>query len=82
MDKLLCFVCSWADNDDANSNNIISTIRDTTSMLSLYQQKTTKSYQHFLAKGLKDQCIRVNIKQKVRIKTQQRSIDILWNQTL
>ena len=36
---------------------------------SLYQQKTIKIYQNFLAKGLKDQCIEMNRKQKVRIKT-------------
>ena len=29
---------------------------------SLYQQKTIKNYQNFLAKNLKDQCIGVNIK--------------------
>ena len=36
----------------------------------------------FLAKGLKDQFIRMNVKQKVRIKTQQMNIDIFWNQIL
>ena len=28
MDKVLCFVCSWDDNDNANLNNIIFTIKD------------------------------------------------------
>ena len=37
-------------------------------LLSLYQPKTTKNYQNLLAKDLKDQCIGMNIKQKVRIK--------------
>ena len=37
-------------------------------LLSLYQPKTTKIYQNLLAKDLKDQCIGMNIKQKVRIK--------------
>ena len=34
----------------------------------LYQQKITKNYQNFLAKDLKDQFIRMNIKQKMRTK--------------
>ena len=34
------------------------------SLLSLYQQKTIKNYQNFLAKDLKDQCIGMNIKLK------------------
>ena len=33
-------------------------------LLSLYQQKTTKNCQNFLAKDLKDQCIGMNIKLK------------------
>ena len=28
MDKVLCFVCSWCWNDNANSHNIIFTIKD------------------------------------------------------
>ena len=51
-------------------------------MLSLYQQRTTKNYQNFLAKDLKDQCIGMNIEQEVRIKMQQIIIDIFFNQTL
>ena len=46
------------------------------SLYSLYQQKTSKTCQKFLAKDLKDQCIKINLKQKVRIKAQQTSIDI------
>ena len=46
---------------------------------SLYQQNTIKNYQNFLAKNLKDRYIQMNIKQKVRIKTQQMSTDILLN---
>ena len=30
------------------------------SLLSLYQQKTTKNYQKFLAKDLKNQCVGIN----------------------
>ena len=37
-------------------------------LLALYQQKTIKNYQNILAKDLKDRCIRMNIKQKGRIK--------------
>ena len=51
-------------------------------LLSLYQQKTIKSYQKFLGKGLKDPFIEMNIKQKVRIKIQQMNIDVFSNQTL
>ena len=51
-------------------------------MLSLYQQRTTKNYQNFLVKDLKDQCIGMNIEQEVRIKMQQIIIDIFFNQTL
>ena len=41
------------------------------SILSHYQQKTTKNYLDFLTKDLKDQCIGMNIKQKVKLKIQQ-----------
>ena len=58
------------DNDDAKNNNIISLSK------TLYQQKTTKNCQNFLGKGLKDQCIGTNIKQILKIKTRQMSIDI------
>ena len=50
--------------------------------LYLYKQKTIKSYQNFLAKDLKVQFIRMNIKQKKRIKIQQMNLDIFSNQIL
>ena len=40
------------------------------------------NYQNFLAKDLKDQFKEMNMKQKVRIKIRQMSIDIFPNQTL
>ena len=43
---------------------------------SLYQQKTIKNNQNFLAKDLKDHCIRMNIKQTARIKIRQMIVDI------
>ena len=49
---------------------------------SLYQPKIIKNYQKFLAKGLNDWCIGLNIKQKVRVKVQQTSTEILLNQIL
>ena len=52
------------------------------SLLSYYQQKTTKNYWNFLVKDLEDQCIGMNTKQKVRIKTQETITDILLNQNL
>ena len=48
----------------------------------LYQEKTTKNYQNFLAKGLKDQFIGMNIKQNVKIKFRQMNINSFSNQTL
>ena len=51
------------------------------SLLLLYQQKTKKNYQNFIAKELKDQCIGMNIQQKVRIKIWQANRDIFFNQT-
>ena len=74
-----------ADNDDGNSNKTIFTIKDTklfVSLYSLYQEEITKNYQNFLANNLKDQCIGMNIKQKVRTKIRQMSIDIFFNQAL
>ena len=52
------------------------------SLSSLNRQKTTKNYQIFLAKGLEDHCIGINIKQNVRLTVRQTSIDIFLNQTL
>ena len=48
----------------------------------LYQEKTTKNYQNFLAKGLKDQFIGMNIKQNVKIKFRQMNINSFSNQSL
>ena len=48
-------------------------------LLSLYQQKTIKNYQNSLTNDLKDQCLGMNIKQKMKIKLQQMSIDIFSN---
>ena len=42
--------------------------------------KTIKNYQNVLTKDLKDQFIEINLKQKVRINTQQ--VNIFSNQTL
>ena len=69
---------SGADNADANSTIIIFTVtkQKFISLLSLFQQKTIENYQIFLEKDLKDQWIRTNIKQNLRIKTQQSNIDI------
>ena len=51
------------------------------SLLSLYQQRTIKNYQNFLENDLKDRCLGINTKQKVRIKIRQMNIDIFSNQT-
>ena len=70
------------DNVNANDDNIIFTIKGKELQLlqSLYQQKTRKIYQNFLAKDLKGQCIEMNRKQKMKIKIRQMSIDILLNE--
>ena len=71
------------DNTDVNPDNIIFTIKHTyMSLLSLYQQKKIKNYENSLANDLENQCIGMNIEQKVRIKIQQMSIDISSNQTV
>ena len=48
-------------------------------LLPLYPQKTIKNYQNSLPTDLKDQCIEMNKKQKIKIKLQQMSIDIFSN---
>ena len=58
------------DNADANSNNIVFTIKDANfstnlSLKSLYQQKITRDFQNFLVTDLIDQYIRLDTKQKV-----------------
>ena len=59
-----------ADNANANSINIIFTIKD------------NKNHQNFLARNLKDHFIGMNRKQKMRIKTRQINIVIFSNQIL
>ena len=60
---------------------LLSKTQNDVFLLLLYQPKITKNYQHFLAKGLKDQYIGMNIKHKVRIQILQISIYIFLNQT-
>ena len=43
--------------------------------------RDNQNHQNFLANDLKDPCGGINTKQKVKIKLQQRSIDIFFNQT-
>ena len=77
--QITVFFASGNDNSDADANNIFFTSKNK-KLLLLYQQKITKNYQNFLAKDLRDQCIRMNIKQKVKVC--QTSIDIFLRQTL
>ena len=70
-----------ADNNDANFNNIIFTIKDTQLFVSVVTL-SAKDNQKFLAKDLKDQFIRMNIKQKARIKVGRMNIDVSSNQIL
>ena len=57
------------DNDDSNSNNIVFTIIGTKLCVSV----------NFVANDLIDKCIAMNIKQKVKVKTRQTSIDFFLN---
>ena len=67
-------------NVDTNSNNIIFDIKDTKLCFPVITStKTIKNCRNFSAKDLKEQCIGMNIKQKVRIKIQQMNIDIFPN---
>ena len=51
-------------------------------IITLSERETTKNYQNFLAKDLKDYFNGTNIKQKVRIKIRQMNFDIFSNQIL
>ena len=72
------------DNDDANSNSFTSAVKDTKFYVPIVSlsAKDNQNCQIFLVNGLIDQCIGMNIKQKVRIKIRGISIDIFSNQTL
>ena len=66
--KHCVLAAAGVENDNANSSNIIRHKDTYMPLLLLYQQKTVKNYQNFIAKNLKDQCIGMSIQQKVRIK--------------
>ena len=71
-------------DNDANSNEITFTIKDTELYMAVIKkhQKTIENYQSLLVKDLKDNFIGMNIKEKVRIEIWQMTIDIFLNQTL
>ena len=72
------------DNTDENANNIFFTIKDT----NLYVPAVTLSardnqnHQSFVVKDVKYPCIGINIKQKGKIKMQEKGINICSNQPL
>ena len=78
------FIVTVNDNTNGNHRRIILNVKDTKLYLPVVvlSAKGNQNYQNFLTKDLKDQILGVNIKQKVRIKLQQMSIDILSIQTL
>ena len=83
MEKVLCFSCGY-DDTDTNPDNIIFTIKDAklyNPLINLSAKDKGKLSKR-LSKGLKDQCIEMNIKQKLRVKIQNNSIDIFSNQAL
>ena len=59
------------DNANANSNNIIFTIKIISLCRNFVDNFLDKKYQNFSANDLKDLCIEMNIKQKVKIRIQQ-----------
>ena len=59
------------DNANANSNNIIFTIKIISPCRNFVDNFLDKKYQNFSANDLKDLCIEMNIKQKVKIRIQQ-----------
>ena len=85
MVKLQC-VLSAAGNDNANGNddNIIFTITDSklyvliVTLSTIGNQRSTK----LLTKRLKDHFNKINMKEKVKLKIRQISIDIFSNQIL
>ena len=85
MVKLQC-VLSAAGNDNANGNddNIIFTITDSklyvliVTLSTIGNQRLTK----LLTKRLKDHFNKINMKEKVKLKIRQISIDIFSNQIL
>ena len=78
------FIVTVNDNTNGNHRRIILNVKDTKLYLPVVvlSAKGNQNYQNFLTKDLKDQIIGVNIKEKVRIKLQQMSIDILSIRTL
>ena len=63
-----------ADNDNVNSNNISFTIKDTKlyALVITFSAKNNQKLSKLLRKDLKDQFIGMIIKQKVRIKRQEK----------
>ena len=82
--KKYCVLASTGVENNNADSNVIFTIKDTKLYVPVVtlSAKDNKNYQKVLAEGLKDQCIGMNIKQKVRIKMQQMSIYIFLNPTL
>lgn len=62
VDKYFVLASNVSENNDANTDNIIFALKENC----LYQQRTIKNYQKVLAKGLKHQCIGINVKEKVK----------------
>ena len=61
---------------------VLSKTQSYMSQSCFYQQMAIKNFQDFLAEDLKNQCIRTNIKQKVRLEVQKTSRVIFLNQSL
>ena len=72
---MYCVLFAAGADNDANSN-IIYTIKETKLYVRVValSAKDNQNYQNFLANYLKDQFIGLNIKQKVRIKKQNKWI--------
>ena len=79
--KPCVFSLASADNTNANPNNIIFTIKDEKLYIPAVtlSAKDNQKLSNLLAKDLKDQILRINMKTR-RIKIQQMNIDIFSNQ--
>ena len=86
MDLSVLGVANTDNDDGANSNNIIFTLKETELYVSVVtlskKKKAIENYQNSSAKELKYLYRGMNIKQKVKIKIQHMCIGIFLNQTL
>ena len=78
-----CVLAASANDNTIDNPNIIFTMEDTTLYVPICTLSAkVKNYQNMLVKDLKNQLIKMNIQQKVRIKIRQMNTDISLNPIL